>query len=73
MPKSEGEWLVIGIGHSHVGNVYCHTYTISTEFFEKYYENNPSVKSFNDDYEAFRKYMTWVVKLGPWFTKQNFN
>lgn len=70
--KSEGEWLVIGIGHSHVGNIYCNASTNSTEFFENYYANNSSVKNFNEDYEAFRKYMTWVGKLGPWFTKQNF-
>ena len=66
------KWLEIGISHSYVGNVYASAWTWSDEDFDKYFIDNPYMKIFDEDYEAFMKYMKWVAKLGPWFTKQNF-
>ena len=67
------EWLEIGISHSYVGNVYCSAWSWNNKEFNKYYADNPYVKNFDEDEEAFMKYMKWVAKLGPWFTKQRFN
>lgn len=66
------EWLIIGIGHSYVGHIYAHASGDTKEDFDKYYIDNPYVKIFDEDYESFMKYMKWVAKLGPWFTKQKF-
>jgi hypothetical protein len=66
------EWISIGIGHSLVGNVYASAWPESQEDVDKYFINNPYMKIFDEDYEAFMKYMKWVAKLGPWFTKQRF-
>lgn len=66
------EWISIGIGHSWVGNVYASAWPESQEDVDKYFINNPYMKIFDEDYEAFMKYMKWVAKLGPWFTKQRF-
>ena len=71
--EHKSEWLVIGISHSYIGNIYCFSTDSTQEWFEKYEENNPYVKIFDEDFESFKKYMTWVGKLGPWFTKQNIN
>jgi len=68
----DGEWLTIGISHSLIGNIYCHAYTSKNDWFETYEANNPYIKLFDEDYEAFKKYLTWVSKLGPRFTKKNF-
>lgn len=67
------EWISIGIGHSWVGHVYASAWPESQEDVDKYYINNPYMKIFDEDYEAFMKYMTWVATLGPRFTKQRFN
>ncbi len=64
------EWLEIGISHSYIGNVYCCAWSWDDEEFNKYFRNNSYVKIFDEDDEAFMKYMKWVAKLGPWFTKQ---
>jgi len=66
------EWLTIGISHSWVGNIYAYVSGDTQEDVNKYYIDNPYVKIFDEDYEAFMKYMKWVAKLGPWFTKQRF-
>ena len=66
------EWLTIGISHSWVGNVYAYASGDTQEDINRYYIDNPYVKIFDEDYEAFMKYMKWVAKLGPWFTKQRF-
>lgn len=66
------EWISIGIGHSWVGNVYASAWSESREDVDKYFIDNPYMKIFDEDYEAFMKYMKWVAKLGPWFTKQRF-
>jgi len=66
------EWLTIGISHSWVGNIYAYASGDTQEDVNKYYIDNPYVKIFDEDYEAFMKYMKWVAKLGPWFTKQRF-
>lgn len=66
------EWISIGIGHSWVGNVYASAWSESQEDVDKYFTNNPYMKIFDEDYEVFMKYMKWVAKLGPWFTKQRF-
>ena len=65
------EWLEIGISHSYVGNIYCSVWSLDTEEFN-IFADNPYVKIFDEDDEAFMKYMKWVAKLGPWFTKQRF-
>jgi len=65
-------WIEIGIGHSYVGNIYASAWFASEEEFNKYLTDNPYVKFFDEDYEAFMKYMKWIGKLGPWFTKQRF-
>ena len=65
-------WIEIGIGHSFVGNIYASTWFASKEEFNKYLIDNPYMKIFDEDEEAFMKYMRWVAKLGPWFTKQRF-
>ena len=65
-------WIEIGIGHSYVGNIYASAWFASEEEFNKYLIDNPYIKIFDEDYEAFMKYMKWVAKLGPWFTKQRF-
>lgn len=68
------KWLEIGISHSYVGHVYASAWTWSDEDFNKYnFENNPYMKIFDEDYEGLMKYMRWVAKLGPRFTKQLFN
>ena len=66
------EWISIGIGHSLIGNVYASAWPESQEDVDKYFIDNPYMKIFDEDYEAFMKYMKWVAKLGPWFTKQRF-
>ena len=66
------EWLEIGISHSWVGNIYGSAWSWDAEEFNKYYVDNPYVKIFDEDDEAFMKYMKWVAKLGPRFTKQRF-
>jgi hypothetical protein len=43
---------------------------ISDYINEKLYH---AIVNFDEDDEAFMKYMKWVAKLGPWFTKQRFN
>jgi hypothetical protein len=70
--KLDKEWITIGIGHSWVGNVYAYAADESQSNIDKYFIDNPFVKIFDEDYEAFMKYMKWVAKLGPWFTKQRF-
>ena len=75
-PNSLGlnkEWLTVGISHSWVGNIYAYAADESKEVIDKYFIDNPYVKIFDENDEAFMKYMKWVAKLGPWFTKQNFN
>ena len=64
------EWIIIGIGHSYVGNIYGHVWGYTQEEVDKSFVNNPYVKIFDEDYEGFKKYMIWISKLGPWFTKQ---
>jgi hypothetical protein len=66
------EWLEIGISHSYVGNIYCSVWSWDMKEFNEYFVDNPYVKIFDEDDEAFMKYMKWVAKLGPWFTKQRF-
>lgn len=66
------EWISICIGHSYVGNIYASAWPESQEEVNKYFVDNPYMKIFDEDYEAFMKYMKWVAKLGPWFTKQRF-
>ena len=66
------EWISIGIGHSYVGNIYAYAADESNEVIDKYFIDNPYVKIFDENDEAFMKYMRWVAKLGPWFTKQRF-
>ncbi len=66
------EYLCIGISHSYSGYIYTHASTISQEYIDQYLIDNPYIKLFGDDYEGFKKYMTWVSTLGPWFTKQLF-
>ena len=70
--KLNKEWLTIGISHSWVGNIYCAAWSWNEKDFNKYFADNPYVKNFDEDDEAFMKYMKWVAKLGPWFTKQRF-
>lgn len=70
--KLNKEWLTIGISHSWVGNVYAYASGDTQEDVNRYYIDNPYVKIFDEDYDAFMKYMKWVAKLGPWFTKQRF-
>ena len=70
--KLNKEWLTIGISHSWAGHVYAYASEDTQEDINKYYIDNPYVKIFDEDYEAFMKYMKWVAKLGPWFTKQRF-
>lgn len=70
--KLNKEWLTIGISHSWVGNVYAYASGDTQEDVNKYYIDNPYVKIFDEDYDAFMKYIKWVAKLGPWFTKQRF-
>lgn len=67
------EWLTIGISHSWVGNIYAYAADESKEVIDKYFIDNPYVKIFDEDYDAFKKYMKWVAKLGPWFTKKKLN
>ena len=67
------EWLEIGISHSHAGVIYTSIWSWSNEDFNKYFDKNPYRKIFNEDYDAFMKYMKWVAKLGPKFTKQLIN
>lgn len=67
------EWISIGIGHSYVGNVYAYAQPETQDSIDKYFINSPYVKFFDEDYEAFMKYMRWVAKLGPKFTKQLIN
>lgn len=64
--------MSIGIGHSYVGNIYANACSETQDSIDRYFTNSPYVKFFNEDYEAFMKYMRWVAKLGPWFTKQRF-
>jgi hypothetical protein len=66
------EWLYIGIGHSWKGYIYMHVSSSTNEYVDKYLIDNPYMKIFDEDYEAFMKYMNWVAKLVPWFTKQRF-
>ena len=66
------EWLTIGISHSLIGNIYAYAADESKEVIDKYFIDNPYVKIFDENNEAFMKYMKWVAKLGPWFTKQKF-
>lgn len=67
------EWISIGIGHSYTGNVYAYAWAETQDSVDKYLINSPYVKFFDEDYEAFMKYMKWVAKLGPKFTKQLIN
>ena len=67
------EWISIGIGHSYAGNVYASAWSETQESIDKYLVDNPYMKFFDEDYEAFMKYMKWVAKLGPKFTKQLIN
>jgi hypothetical protein len=64
------EWLSIGIGHSYAGNIYASVWSESQEDVDKYFINNPYMKFFGEDYDGFMRYMRWVAKLGPRFTKQ---
>ena len=66
------EWISIGIGHSYVGNIYANACPETQDSIDRYFTNSPYVKFFDEDYEAFMKYMRWVAKLGPLFTKQRF-
>ena len=66
------EWISIGIGHSYVGNIYANACPETQDSIDRYFINSAYVKFFNEDYEAFMKYMHWIAKLGPWFTKQRF-
>jgi len=70
--KLNKEWLTIGIGHSWIGNIYAYAADESKDVIDKYFIDNPYVKIFDENNEAFMKYMKWVAKLGPRFTKQRF-
>ena len=35
-----------------------------------YIKNNTYIKNFDNDFEGFKKYITWVSRLGMNFTKQ---
>ena len=63
-------WLYVGIGCSNAGYIYCYCGSENPESFAKYSENNPTTKIFDNDFESFKRYMLWVAKLGPKFTKQ---
>lgn len=63
-------WLNVGISHSWQGFIYAFVYTETQEKYERFSIDNPYVKIFDNDIEGFKKYLTWVSKLGPKFTKQ---
>ena len=63
------EWILIGIGHSHIGYLYAFTLSVDQEYINKYCQNDFHI-NFNEDYDKLKKYMTWISKLGPKFTKQ---
>ena len=68
------EWLEIGISHSYAGVIYASVWSWSNEDFNKYsFDKNPYMKIFDEDYEGLIKYMKWIAKLGPKFTKQLIN
>ena len=68
------EWLEIGISHSYTGVIYASVWSWSNEDFNKYsFDKNPYMKIFDEDYEGLIKYMKWIAKLGPKFTKQLIN
>lgn len=67
----EDPWLNVCISCSHQGFVYAFVYTETQEKYNRFTANNPYVKIFDKDFEAFKKYLTWVSKLGPKFTMQN--
>ena len=61
--KPEDEWVEIGISCSQSGFVYKCYATIKDENFQKFYKNAPYVKLFDDNIEAFKRYMLWVTKV----------
>lgn len=67
----ENDWLLVSISTSYQGYIY-HTIWTETDTQCQTNVDNPYCKIFDYDEEAFKKYIGWTKKLGPWFTKQNF-
>lgn len=68
--KLNNEWINIGIGHSQIGYLYAFVLSVDQDFINKYCQNNFYI-NFDEDYDKFKKYMKWISKLSPKFTKQN--
>ena len=61
--KSEDEWIEIGISCSRSGFVFKYCASVKDENVQKFHINSHIVKMFDDDFEAFKKYMLWVTKV----------
>ena len=61
--KPEDEWVEIGISCSRSGFVFKYCASVKDESVQKFHINSPIVKMFDDDFEAFKKYMHWVTKV----------
>lgn len=61
--KQEDAWVEIGISTSKSGFVYKYCATVKDENFQKFHKNSPYVKVFDDNFEAFKKYMLWVKRV----------
>ncbi len=68
--KADEPWLILGLSHSKAGLIYAYVSSEDDEFFNLYIKNNTYIKNFDNDFEGFKKYVTWVSRLGMKFTKQ---
>jgi len=63
-------WLWIGLSHSYAGLIYAYLSSDNDKHYEKFLKDSPYIKNFDNDFEGFKKYITWVSRLGMKFTKQ---
>lgn len=55
-------WLEVSFSASYSGNIYTKAYTMQDDMFNRHYVDNPYVKVFDYDLEAFSKYVNWAMR-----------
>ena len=65
-------WLMISFSPSHIGNIYTSAYTMDEDTFKRLYEDNPYKKIFDENFEGFKKYVSWAKKNASWIYKKYY-
>jgi len=68
--NESNSWIIIGISSSNAGSLYPYIITLNDEDIEKY--NKYTIKMFDYDFEAFKKYLNWALNLPKFIINGKF-